>query len=146
MNQADQLLRHLLNNVNQTQTRRKIRKPLKGVTMTSNNSNYIYNFSPDPKMKKIQQGRKWFNEAQQRCRIHFPKLDQDKRKQISSCLKDLIQFELTPLIIEFNPTAMEDADLQLRWKVFEGAYEESLHHIRSHVALKLNIEPSLHLS
>lgn len=37
---------------------------------------------------------------------------------------------------------MEDVDPQLRWKVFEGACEESLHRIRSHVALKLNIEPS----
>ncbi|MDE6432102.1 MAG: hypothetical protein K2L13_01770, partial [Opitutales bacterium] len=91
--------------------------------------------------QKISQGLKWYREAQDRKIVCLPKLDRDKRKLISQGLADLFKYELIPLIEEFNPDSLDIEDNNLKWIIFEGAFEEMLHRIRMHIAIKLNLNP-----
>ena len=90
---------------------------------------------------KIQQGLKWFQEAKKRGVAHFPKLDRNKRKLVAVGLKDLFENELIPLLKEFDPRSITSDDTELKWTVFEGAYEEVMHRIRVHIACALNFDP-----
>lgn len=60
---------------------------------------------------------------------------------IVSGLKDLFINELIPLIEEYKPDKLGDVDPDVKWSAFEGVYEESLHRICMHIALKLELDP-----
>ena len=59
---------------------------------------------------------------------------------ISEVLKDLFLSEIIPLIKKYNPDNLGDCDPNIKGLVFEGAYEECLHRIRKHIAIKLNLD------
>lgn len=88
----------------------------------------------------ISQGLKWYNESLNRKFVHLPKLDREKRKLVSNGLKELFEGELIPLLSYYDPDKFENLDQDVAWKLFEGAFEESIHRIRLHIATKLNID------
>lgn len=54
-------------------------------------------------------------------------------------LSDLFKNELIPLLEEFKPDSIDINDDNLKFIIFEGAFEEVMHRIRKHIAVKLNL-------
>ena len=92
--------------------------------------------------KMIALAMRWYNESKLRGSPHLPKLDRQKRKLITSGLSELFESELIPLIQKYNPDNLGDIDEDTKWIAFEGAFEEALHRMRCHVAVKLNLDPN----
>ena len=107
------------------------------------NSEQEYGISYE-NIHKLNLATKWYVEAQRRGDPHLPKLDREKRKLISVGLSDLFKSEIIPLINNFKPEVFNDVEMDedIKWMAFEGAFEESLHRIRKHIAIKLNLDPS----
>lgn len=79
--------------------------------------------------------------AHSRLFVKLPKLSRDNRKLITPGLKDLFANELVPIIEQYSPEKWFDVEEDIRWHIFEGAFEECLHRIRLHIANKLNWDP-----
>lgn len=95
----------------------------------------------NPRESMISQGLKWYKDSISRSFIKLPKLTRDNRKLISPGLKELFKDEIIPLIDKYAPYNWTDIDEDTRWHIFEGAFEESMHRIRVHIANKLDIDP-----
>ena len=116
--------------------------PITTVSLNSPLDNNLLNNANSDTDKRIIQGMKWYQQAQTRGTVRLPKLDRSNRKLIAEGIKELFEDELIPLINDYNPDTLHEIDEDIKWKVFEGAYEEVIHRIRIHIATKLNVDPS----
>jgi uncharacterized C2H2 Zn-finger protein len=69
--------------------------------------------------------------------VNIPRLDAQQMRRVKRGLSDLFEYQINPLIEEFQPSADDWDD----WTAFEGAYEESMHEIRMHIMGALNRDP-----
>ena len=121
-------------------TKRTRRTDMRQIDLPTSLSSHILP-SFDPIQRRIAQGLKWLNDAKCRTIVRLPKLNRDSRKIISPGLRELFVNEIIPLIKEYSPDKLGNCDQETKWNVFEGAYEESLHRIRIHIAIKLGLNP-----
>jgi hypothetical protein len=66
--------------------------------------------------------------------INIPRLNKEQMRKIRTGLKDLFKYEISPLMIEFQP---DPGDWD-GWCAFDGTYDESMHKIRIHIFQALN--------